>query len=102
MSSLPEHPSRVGDDPLHQIQAVAQAGPAHGLCRPVFYGGRWWVWCLGDQCEWIGSCDREIDLPTRCEVEQLAADYDAAVLKALRLAHLEFGELQKLALKRTA
>jgi hypothetical protein len=102
MSLRTEHTSRVHEAALHQVDGLLEAGPAHKLCRPVEYGGRWWVWCLGDCCEWIGSCDREIDLPTRCEVEQLTASFDADLSRTLRLAHREFSELQRLALKRTA
>jgi hypothetical protein len=35
-------------------------------------------------------------------VEQLTASFDADLSRTLRLAHREFSELQRLALKRTA
>jgi hypothetical protein len=89
--SLPEHPHRVHDAALHQIDAGPQA--VHVLHPPFECGGRWWVRC---RCAWLGSRDREIDLPTRCEFEQLAADFERDTLRAARIAHRERGELQRL------
>jgi hypothetical protein len=94
MSSLPEHVHRVHKGSLHQVNGLAEAAPVHVLGRPFECGGRWWVLC---RCEWIGSRDREMDLPLRCEYEQLAADFELDTLRAARIAHRERAELQRLA-----
>lgn len=70
------------------------------------------MWCLGERCDWVFSSDREADMPTRCEVEQLAAAFTAASLAAIAdylaavettrlIARRERDELQKL-LRRSA